>query len=182
MPLGKLGLRNIHLIYFDLGIAEVGVWVCVCVCVCMFKSKMGSSFWECILRLFRSHCGDVWLTGTGRRPAPCQIFIRSLKTKDLQAVHFLPPKIPFWWHYKRRARVDYRWLEMQAPGKCTCWSSGFLFLSLSSERIENLHLDSTCHGVLSSPRSLPIIFANFLFFLYDIDQGTQDSTFHIYKL
>ena len=35
MPLGKLGLRNIHLIYFDLGIAEVGVWVCVCVCLCV---------------------------------------------------------------------------------------------------------------------------------------------------
>lgn len=27
-----------------------------------------------------------------------------------------------------------------------------------------------------------IIFANFLFFLYDTDQGTQDSTFHINKL
>ena len=88
MPLGKLGLRNIHLIYFDLGIAEV----VVCVCMCMFKSKMGSSFWECILPLFPcSHCGDVWLTGTGRS-APCQIFIRSLKTMDLQAVHFLSKK------------------------------------------------------------------------------------------
>lgn len=130
---------------FWLGYSRSGC-VCVCVCACL-NPKWAVAFEIASYLCFAPTVETFDLLAQEEDQHHAKYLSDLLKQRTFKQSTFFKKKIPFWWHNSHRARVDYRWLAMQAPGKWTWWSSGFLFLSLSSERIENLHWDSTCHGV-----------------------------------